>query len=187
MDSIDEARKKEAREGLMMLPVALLFLIALAGVYLVLLSEEVEFFGVIYWGFAKDLWFFSLILIGGLGVFFLVLSVSFLIFVALVAKELSAKQHPWKPLIISSLLLIMGFWILKAAVYFNSYLSGNVRNINMFFESYSGGMEAFIDIAGIILLLVSLFLSSFIYSLILLAVKLPGCAKGFANKARANR
>ena len=65
MDSIDEARKREARNHLLMLPVVALLLVFILGIYIVIFSKEFEFFGTIFYGFAKAIWFLNLVFMGG--------------------------------------------------------------------------------------------------------------------------
>ena len=183
MDPIEDGRRREARQDLLMLPYAALLLLLFAGIYVFLISDTVEFLGVAYYGFAKGIWFLNLAFIGGVALIFIVLSLSALIMFGLIARNLSIRMHPWKPMVVSTLLLILGFVFLLIALYVNNLLSLNVISINQWLDSFM--LDGWV--IGLLWLFVApllMMLTGFMFGLVSLAASLPFHAKELAKQLR---
>ena len=184
VDHIDEARKKEARKQLLLLPVAVLLLLVVAGVYVVMLSEELTFNDVTYYGYAKAIWFFNLTLTGGLALVVTVSSFTVLILIGLLARNLGAQMHPWRPIAISTSLLVVAFALLYMARWLNQLISANVDNIDRWFIRQFGEQSVIATIFDLLAIMASAFILAIIFGLLAQVVSLPFHAKSIAEKIR---
>ena len=182
MDSIEEARKREARQQWLMLPVAAVWLVICVGIHVVLIVEDITVFGVTYYGIAKAVWFLNSVFLGGLSLILATLSLSVLIMLGLIAKKLSSKMHPWKPLLLSSGILVLGFAFLSLALRANATISTNIRAINSWYYGIAGDSSVITFLVEFGSVLLSFFLVSFMLSLLTLASSLPFHAKDIANE-----
>lgn len=185
MESIEEARKRDAREQWLMLPVVVVWLVVCSGIYILLIVEEITVLGVTYYCIAKTVWFLNLVFIGGLSLILGTLSLSVLVMLGRIAKNLASKIHPWKPLLISSCLLIIGFVFFSIAFHAHEAISSNIRAINSWCYGIVGDYSAITWLIEIISILFSFFLVSFMLGLLAQAVALPFHAKNIANEIHA--
>lgn len=182
MDSIEEARKREARQQWLMLPVAAVWTVICIGIYIVLIVEDITIFGVTYYGIAKAVWFLNLVFLGGLSLILATLSLSVLIMLGLIAEKLSIKMHTWLPLLLSSGILVLGFAFLSLARRANDTISSNIRAINSWYYGIVGDSSVITFLVELGSVLLSVFLAGFMMSLLTLAASLPFHAKNIANE-----
>ena len=184
MDSIDEARKREARNHLLMLPVVALLLVFILGIYIVIFSKEFEFFGTIFYGFAKAIWFLNLVFMGGSALILAVLSLSLLIMFSMIARNLAMEMHPWRPIIFSTVLLVVGLLFLQFTIYINGQIEIHIKQINSWARHFTRGDPFFLGTLDFMVTLVSMFITSFMLGLLVQTASLPTHARSMAEKIR---
>ena len=165
-----------------MLPVAAVWLVICIGIYVVLIVEDITVFGVTYYGIAKAVWFLNLVILGGLSLILATLSLSVLIMLGLLAKNISSKMHPWKPLLLSSSILALGFIFFFIALRANETISSNIRAINSWYYGIVGNYSVITFLVEFGSILLSFFLVSFMLGLLTQAVSLPFHTKSIANE-----
>ncbi|WNO11649.1 hypothetical protein [Teredinibacter sp. KSP-S5-2] len=180
MNEIEEARKKEIRDQWKMLPLVVVLFVLFVGLYVVLLQESVYIRGEQIWGATKGIWFIVVIALGGLAIAFICLSASVIFYIGMIAINLNTKAHPWKPLMLSVGILVLGYSILSMALYAESFVREHADVINSWYEYRIG--EGFIHwiVSGVWLHGV-IFLTLFLLGVIVICMKLPFWAKDHAN------
>lgn len=180
MNEIEEARKKEIRDQWKMLPLACIAFILLVGLYVLLLQDAVYIKGDPLWGATKGIWFIAVIVLGGLTIAFVCLSLSVLLYIGMLAKNLNARPHPWRPILLSTAILILGYGALSSAMYAELSIRENSMAINDWYEYRIGEGALHWLVSGIwfytVIFLVSLFIG-----LIIGCMQLPFDAKKHAN------
>ena len=187
MDEIEEARRKEKRQEFVYFIYALLAFPFLIAFYAFLAIEKITLFGYVLSGFSKSLWLASVLFFGGIATSLLILSLSYLIYISIIAKELSARLHSYKPIVVSSILLIVSFSIFLFLGSVLSSIGANVNNIDLWIHNFTGSrvvVMQFIELFGLFLSIVPLGLA---VSTILDAVKLPFKAKAHAAELYINK
>ena len=183
MTSVDEARRREARDQWKLFPFAILGLVLLCGIYFVALVEGVVVFDTRIWGVAKNIWFLTVIALAGLGVFSVFMSFSLVILASIVARKLSVTLPPLKPLYHPTIYLILGYIFFSAALYAERFVRTNVEHINNYYENAFGfGFADFM--LGTIWLLVLVWVCTNIFALIVLAVALPFQSREIVKELR---
>ncbi len=172
MNEIEEARRKERLDQLKLIPLALIIFAMIIGIYVVFLSDEIVFDGVAIWGASKSIWFLCVLVLVGLSVVSFVFSLSFLIFLGRAAKYMNKRAHPWKPVVFSGKLLVLGYSFLALGAYLEFSVRDNINYINNWYEYWVG--EGFLHyILGIAWLIGVVQISALLLSFIVQGLLLP--------------
>ncbi|MDM3872000.1 hypothetical protein QSV34_11645 [Porticoccus sp. W117] len=182
MKEIDEARKREAKQNLTILPSVVVYLVLFLGVIWTLMSEEVVFMGVKYYGVVKSLWFLNLIVMGVAALVVGLVGISVLIFIREVANSLRAMLRLPKLIGISAFLLVLSGGLFFLALYINEYLSADVYRLNFKIENAVGDFKIIHDYTEFILLIGSMFIGALMFVVISWAFLLPSYARNLAKE-----
>ena len=132
--SREAARQQEEQDEYRLIPLAIFFLIAMTAAFYLASQEHIEVKGVLLFGPAKYLWALTVELFYGLGILVGTASLVLLFWLSAMAKHGKFVLHPWRPIIMSSILLLvcLGFWVL--AQHLEHLILGNVLSINKALE-----------------------------------------------------
>ena len=180
MKSLDKARKTEAKEELLMLPIAALLLVLMAGIYVVLAIPQLEFMGTTYFGVSKALWFLNIVLIGGICLLVGVLSVALLLLLFQLLMQLSSRIKPWRAVAVVVCLLLVCLLALQLMLYFDKQIASDVYAINLWFENRFGWLSSLVEM---IVIFIAMGVSGFVLGLAIQVGFMPANAQSLAKEA----
>ena len=112
-----------------------LFLMAFIGVWIYIESTDIiTIGGISLKGTAKYLWALDAELFTGLAVIFGTGSLVYLLWLSAVARHAGFTLHPWRPIVISTVLLLICFTLFTLFGYFQTLILDNAQQINEYFK-----------------------------------------------------
>ena len=132
--NLDYHRRQEKLEEYKLLPLAVFALVVMGFGFYLGTSEAIEIGEVKIHGFAKLIWALTVEMFYGFGILIGVGSLVFLIWLGMIAKEGGFGLHPWRPIAISGVLLLICFTLFLAGKSLENYVLANVSEINESFD-----------------------------------------------------
>lgn len=125
-------KQKERLEVLSHIPLALIFLATYISIVVFFGADTYEPNEVNLWGMSKQVWFVAMLLSVGLGGIFFVASLSFIVWVQLIARNLKTKVSIFTLFVFSLISLSISFFLLLLGKYFDWLIHQNSISIDRF-------------------------------------------------------
>lgn len=179
-----EIKRRERREALSHIPMVLISLVVYFSIFAFFSLDNYDPKEFPLWGLSKQVWFFAIVLSGGIGVICFIGSLSYLIWLHIVAYKLKMKVSFFKISLMSVFSLGISFLFLVLGKYLDSLVHNNANEIANFMRfgfretpfPVEFAINLFIIIISIILLQVGMLIAS-----------LPFKAKRHAREFTANK
>ena len=164
----EEIKKKEWLEVLGHLPLALIFLVTYISIFIFFSTDSYDPDELNLLGMSKQVWFFAMVLSAGTGAICFIGSISYILWIYLIAWRLKIKVSIFKLFVISFISLIISLMFFLLGKYFDWLIHQNSLSISKFmrfgFEKTPFPIEMAINFVivcvAMFLLQVSMFVAS---------------------------
>ena len=164
----EEIKKKDWLEVLAHVPLTLISLVAYISIFVFFSTDSYDSGELNLWGMSKQVWFFAMVLSAGTGAICFIGSISYILWIYLIAWRLKIKVSIFKLFVISFISLSISLMFFLLGKYFDWLIHNNSLSISKFmrfgFEKTPFPIEMAINFVivcvAMFLLQVSMFVAS---------------------------